>query len=62
MSVGQHGKVIDDGRVKKPDIVLPPADVGIRTRAAASGTLRFGVKEVVLSKALACRKAFIRSK
>ena len=51
--VGEHGELVDDGRVEKPDVALPVPDVFVRTSPLTTGALALGVQVVVLGEALA---------
>ena len=51
--VCEHGELVDDCRVEKPDVALPVSDVFIRTSSVTSGALTLRIQVVVLGKAFA---------
>jgi hypothetical protein len=51
--VGEHGELVDDGRVEEADVALAVADVLVRTGTLAAGALALGVQVVVLGEPLA---------
>ena len=51
--VCEHGELIDDCRVEKPDVALPVSNVFIRTSSVTSGALTLRIQVVVLGKAFA---------
>ena len=51
--VGEHGEVVDDGRVEEADVVPAAPDVLVWTGSLATGALRLCVEVVVVGEALA---------